>query len=410
MSENEKTPEQNELTVQGTETSKEAVAENVAAELEARKEATSESINEAATEPSVEQTEGASTETEAPRQDAESTVQEALETVQETASPEPEPPEPWKIPRDELKMIVEGLIFVSGRVLGLSAICRAVPDARQKEIKEVLAELIHDWSDINRGFHLVEINNGFQFRSNPRCAMYVREMLKSRPLKLTRAALETLAIIAYRQPITRAEIEDIRGVDVGGVLKMLLEKKFVRILGKREEPGRPMIYGTSREFLETFHLNSLKDLPTLQEFQELTEEDRARVETVYPGKKEEPEPSETVEPEEDPLFVVQPEEADSSQAARELAKAAADLELAVKSADEAMTEILGRVPYDQQTMSLDGEAVAEVEVLRGAPPAGDKNKKPVKDEGAQDWSSNEEEAEASFWESDADSGSEEEAE
>jgi hypothetical protein len=106
----------------------------------------------------------------------------------------------------------------------------------------------------------------------------VRDLTKQKPVKLSRAQVETLAIIAYRQPVTRPEIDDVRGVDSGPVLKVLLERDLVRILGKRDEPGRPLIYGTTNVFLEFFGLKSLKDLPTLREFTELTEESREEYE------------------------------------------------------------------------------------------------------------------------------------
>jgi segregation and condensation protein B len=108
-------------------------------------------------------------------------------------------------------------------------------------------------------------------------------MLQVKPMRLTRAALETLAIVAYRQPITRPEIEDLRGVDSGAVTKALLERKLIRILGKKDEPGRPLLYGTSKEFLELFNLRDLTQLPTLREFQELSEESRRIVEEETPN-------------------------------------------------------------------------------------------------------------------------------
>src|SRR5438094_8571409 len=113
--------------------------------------------------------------------------------------------------------------------------------------------------------------------------MCVRRMLQVTPLGLTGAALETLAIIAYRQLITRPEIEDLRGVDSGAVTKALLERKLIRILGKKDEPGRPLLYGTTKEFLELFNLRDLTQLPTLREFQELSEESRKIVEEEAPA-------------------------------------------------------------------------------------------------------------------------------
>ena len=113
---------------------------------------------------------------------------------------------------------------------------------------------------------------GWQFRTDPRNAPWVGRLLAQKPVRLTRAQLEVLAIVAYRQPITRPEIDEIRGVDSGGTLKGLLDRSLLRILGKKEEPGRPMLYGTTREFLEFFNLKDLKDLPTLREYHELTGE------------------------------------------------------------------------------------------------------------------------------------------
>jgi segregation and condensation protein B len=120
--------------------------------------------------------------------------------------------------------------------------------------------------------------------TRPESAWAVQRALQpERPTRLSRPALETLAIIAYRQPITRPEMEDLRGVDCGAVTKALLERKLIRILGKKDEPGRPLLYGTSKEFLELFNLRDLTQLPTLREFQELSEESRKIVEEEAPG-------------------------------------------------------------------------------------------------------------------------------
>ena len=119
------------------------------------------------------------------------------------------------------------------------------------------------------GFELAEVAGGWQFRTRPDYHGYITRHIKTRTAKFSQSALETLAIIAYRQPITRAEVEHLRGVDCGGVIKSLLEKHLVRILGKKDIPGRPLIYGTSKEFLEIFGLKDLKSLPTLKEIQAL---------------------------------------------------------------------------------------------------------------------------------------------
>ncbi|HEX9103764.1 MAG TPA: SMC-Scp complex subunit ScpB, partial [Polyangia bacterium] len=124
---------------------------------------------------------------------------------------------------------------------------------------------------------LHQVAGGYQFRTNPENAQWVQKLLASKPVRLTRAQIETLAICAYRQPVTRPEIDEIRGVDSGGTLKTLLDRSLIRIVGKKEEPGRPILYGTTKEFLEFFNLRDLKDLPTLREFHELSEEHQAQV-------------------------------------------------------------------------------------------------------------------------------------
>lgn len=277
----------------------------------------------------------------------------------EDAQPGPDI-ERWRIPKAELKQVIEGMLFVSGRVLTESMLGKAVAAARKSEIREVLDELMAEWSDPLRGMHLMEINNGFQFRSDAACAPYIREMLKARPTRLSKPALESLAIIAYRQPVTRADIEDIRGVDSGAVIKTLLDKKLIKVLGKREEPGRPMIYGTSKEFLETFHIRSLKDLPTLQEYQELTEEHRAMVESTYSRDE-----VSQAEEEQDQLFILPERNADESPVARDLLQAAEDLEMAVRQVDETVTEVLSRVPYDEldDAAGEDAEVMGQVEII-----------------------------------------------
>ena len=124
------------------------------------------------------------------------------------------------------------------------------------------------------GLRLMEVASGFQLRTAPEHRNFVTASLRVKPQRLSKAALETLAIIAYRQPLTRAEVDEIRGVDSAGSLKTLLERTFLRILGRKDEPGRPVLYGTSREFLEFFGLRDLQSLPTLSEFRALNEEDR----------------------------------------------------------------------------------------------------------------------------------------
>ena len=178
-------------------------------------------------------------------------------------------------------MVVEALLFAAEKPLDLAMLEEATQFSREL-LEDALASLQSAYAPGSRGVILVDLGGRWQLRTEPQVAMYVRRMLQVKPLRLTRAALETLAIIAYRQPITRPEMEDLRGVDCGAVTKALLERKLIRILGKKDEPGRPLIFGTTKEFLELFNLRDLTQLPTLREFQELSEESRKIVEDEAP--------------------------------------------------------------------------------------------------------------------------------
>ena len=168
-----------------------------------------------------------------------------------------------------LKSIVESLIFVSDVPITLDRLCSVLEEHDRGEIRAAIDSLRDDYGQEGRGIILDEIAGGYQFRSRPENADYLRRLTRSKTVKFSSSALETLAIVAYRQPITRAEVEFLRGVDCGGVLKTLLEKKLLKILGKKDIPGKPLIYGTSRDFLELFNLKNLASLPTLKEIQDL---------------------------------------------------------------------------------------------------------------------------------------------
>lgn len=172
----------------------------------------------------------------------------------------------------ELKRILESLLFASDSPLKLERLTEIV-DLDKNLVRTALTELAADCDKPERGIRLVEVAGGFQLRSHPDCADWIRLLQSSRPFRFSRAALETLAIVAYRQPITRAEIDYLRGVDSGGVVRTLLDKHLIRILGKKDIPGKPLIYGTSKEFLEVFGLQDLSALPTLKEFSELALEE-----------------------------------------------------------------------------------------------------------------------------------------
>jgi segregation and condensation protein B len=169
----------------------------------------------------------------------------------------------------DLNAIIESLIFTADSALSTDHLCELLKEFERGEIKIALTELAEYYMRRGGGIILVEVAGGWQFRTRPVFHSYITRHIKTKAAKFSQSALETLAIIAYRQPITRAEVEHLRGVDCGGVLKSLLERHLVRILGKKDIPGRPLIYGTSKEFLEIFGLKDLKSLPTLKEIQAL---------------------------------------------------------------------------------------------------------------------------------------------
>ncbi|MBW2004472.1 MAG: SMC-Scp complex subunit ScpB [Deltaproteobacteria bacterium] len=170
---------------------------------------------------------------------------------------------------NHLKLIVESLLFASGEPLSPRQIRDLLPGKDLKDIKEVLKELKDEYETMKRSFLIKEVAEGFQFRSLPKFRPHIANMLMSTQSRLSKAAMETLTIIAYKQPIIRQEIERLRGVEVGGILKMLLKKGLIRIVGRKSLPGRPIIYGTTKKFLEVFDLKDISSLPTLKEIEEL---------------------------------------------------------------------------------------------------------------------------------------------
>ncbi len=169
---------------------------------------------------------------------------------------------------DDLRNIIESLLFVADEPLSAERIKKLVGPVGSVEIHEALSALQSTHDSRHGGFYLAEVAGGFQFRTRPEYTPWIRRLIDPKPVRLSRAALETLAIIAYKQPIIRTDIEHIRGVDCGGVLRQLLERKLVRVLGRKEIAGRPLIYATTKKFLETFDLKDLRDLPTPQEVEE----------------------------------------------------------------------------------------------------------------------------------------------
>lgn len=176
----------------------------------------------------------------------------------------------------ELKAILEAMLFVSPEPLSLTRFMAALGDVTKAEIERVLRSLGEELEQEGRGVRLVEIAGGFRLVTKPEYSPWIKRLDKAKSTaKLSRSALESLAIIAYKQPIVRSEIEEIRGVETSGVVRTLLERKLVRIVGRKEVPGRPIMYGTTKFFLEHFGLNDLSQLPPLREFKELGESEQA---------------------------------------------------------------------------------------------------------------------------------------
>jgi len=170
---------------------------------------------------------------------------------------------------ENIKNIIESLLFVAEEPLTVDRFKRILAQADTKEIRQALDDIAAEYDARNGGFYLHQVAGGYQVRTRPEYSPWIKRLVQPKPLRLSKAALETLAIIAYKQPVIRSDIEHIRGVDCGGVLRVLLERKFIRVLGRKEIPGRPLIYATTRRFLEVFDLKTLKDLPTPKEIEEL---------------------------------------------------------------------------------------------------------------------------------------------
>ena len=168
-----------------------------------------------------------------------------------------------------LKSILESLLFAAGEPVSLARLAAVFDDLPRATVNKTLTAMAAEYAAANRGVVIEEVAGGFQMRTSKDHAAYVRKLLASKPPRLSRPLMETVAIIAYRQPITRPEIEQLRGVDTGGVLETLLERRMIKIAGRKEAPGRPMVYATTDEFLEIFGLKDLESLPDLSEFREI---------------------------------------------------------------------------------------------------------------------------------------------
>jgi segregation and condensation protein B len=165
------------------------------------------------------------------------------------------------------------LIFSSELPLKIEVIKEILGEQDKRGIERVLGELNQAYEGPHHGFELVHVAEGYQFRTKAKYAEWIKKLRRTRGTRLSRSSMEVLAIIAYNQPVVRAEVEAIRGVDSAYVIKTLLERRLIRILGRKDVPGRPIVYGTTREFLHSFGLRNLRDLPTLKEIEELHKEE-----------------------------------------------------------------------------------------------------------------------------------------
>lgn len=170
---------------------------------------------------------------------------------------------------ENIKNIIESLLFVADEPLTLDRLKKIFVESETGEIRDAMAELSAEYDARPGGFYLDEVAGGYQIRTRPEYNEWIKKLIQPKPVRLSKPALETLVIIAYKQPIIRSDIEHLRGVDCGGVLRVLLERKLIRVLGRREIPGRPLIYATTKRFLEIFGLKNLRDLPTPKEIGEL---------------------------------------------------------------------------------------------------------------------------------------------
>jgi len=170
---------------------------------------------------------------------------------------------------EDIKNIIESLLFVAQEPLTVDRLKKILNLAEAKDIRKALEDISAEFEARKGGFYLHRVAGGYQVRSRPEYSAWIKLLLQPKPFRLSKAALETLATIAYKQPIIRSDVEHVRGVDCGGVLRVLLERGFIRVMGRKEIPGRPLIYGTTKRFLEVFGLETLKDLPTPKEIEEL---------------------------------------------------------------------------------------------------------------------------------------------
>ncbi|HVK77445.1 MAG TPA: SMC-Scp complex subunit ScpB [Kofleriaceae bacterium] len=240
-------------------------------------------------------------------------------------------PQAAQLDEERFTALIEALLFASDKPLTVARLRQLTRVSDTGRIQQALERIGREHAE--RGIVLSHVSGGYSFRTHSAFSPWVQQLIQGRPVRLSRAQLETLAIVAYRQPITRPEIDQIRGVDSGATLKLLLDRQLIRILGKREEVGRPLLYGTTKEFLDFFSLNDLRELPTLREYSELSDESRSVVEKLGMT----PPPPPAAEPEAAPAEVGgEPEPAaEASADAEPVAEASADAEPAAEASADA---------------------------------------------------------------------------
>lgn len=215
-------------------------------------------------------------------------------------APEAEEPDDGSLrppPPHQLEGAAEALLFAADSPMKLARIDEWLGHPGESAVHDALLAIRDRLRRGPGGVRLVEVAKGWQLRTDPRFGQWVAAMRGGRPVRLSRAALDTLSIVAYRQPCVRSEVEQLRGVDCGGVLRMLVERGLVQVTGRTSDPGRPLLYGTTPAFLELFGLRDLSDLPTLRDLRELQRDDGRMGPGLFP---EADEPVEEREPEEAP--------------------------------------------------------------------------------------------------------------
>jgi segregation and condensation protein B len=184
----------------------------------------------------------------------------------------------------QLKSAIEALLFVSNNPLSVDRLQDIFEETQPERIEIQIKSLSHEYDERGAGIMLTEVAGGYQLATRPENVSWIRKFKSVKvSAKLSKPALETLAIVAYKQPITRMEIEAIRGVNIGGIMRNLMERRLVKIVGKKDVPGKPMMYGTTLEFLQHFGLKDLSALPTLKEFQELEADEEIMEEVPVAG-------------------------------------------------------------------------------------------------------------------------------